>query len=405
MAEPNSNQGNLTQFRILTGSYEHNLLCLSLIVPRNPEKTPVFQPIFHFESHSLSIYSISSSKRYLVTGSKDEHVKIYDLQKRKELGDLLAHQGSVNTLKFSNNGKWLLSGSNDNTIIIWGVQDWELFGKLKGHKDAVNDLAIHPSNKIAISCSNDNTLRLWNLMTVKKAAVLKLKYKITKAQKPQIIRWSLEGNYFVVALMNRVLIYDTNTSKVVHIMKMKHTIMHMEIYKIKEVEYLVISLNNASIEFFDLHKVIDSHKDDDEEEEEEETKKPDEPEFRLIGHASRVKDFKLFQPSDCDTVFFISISSDGKIVVWNMDTKDQIAVYDAGERLNCVEVVPEAVEKTATMRKRQLEATDSGYKTESEYETDGEGSRKILFGTGGNKKKRTKNKKMKRENKASVEIE
>lgn len=397
------------QFRILTGSYEHNMLCVSLILPSDKAKTPVFQPIFHLESHSLSIYCVSASKRYLVSGSKDEHIKIYDLQKRKELGDLLSHEGSINTLRFSNNGKWLLSGSNDKSIIIWRVKDWEIFGKLKGHKEAVTDLAIHPSNKIAISCSADNTLRLWNLMTVKKAAVLRLKYENTKAQKPQFIRWSISGDYFLVALLNKVLIYSTNTCKVVKILELKSTIMHSELYKIQDTEYLVIGLNNAFMEFYkfeELVKVSVSDSGSETESNEEETApKFDEPAFKLIGHTNRIKDFKIYRPEQSNTDYLVSISSDGKIVVWNIDTKEQIAVYDAGERLNCVEIVPESVEKADSMKKRTLE-DDQGYKTESEYETDGEGTKKMLFGNDTSQKKRKKNKnKAKNKKKADVQVE
>ena len=40
------------------------------------------------------------AKRYLVTGSNDEHIRIYDLQKEK-LGTLLSHNGTITSLKFS----------------------------------------------------------------------------------------------------------------------------------------------------------------------------------------------------------------------------------------------------------------------------------------------------------------
>lgn len=58
-------------------------------------------PIFHFQAHSLSIKCLAVSRRYLVSGSNDEHIRIYDLQKRKELGTLLSHQGSITALQFS----------------------------------------------------------------------------------------------------------------------------------------------------------------------------------------------------------------------------------------------------------------------------------------------------------------
>lgn len=206
---------NKNQFRIIVGSYEHNLLCLSLDLSTTSK--PIFTPIFHFQAHSLSIKCLDISKRYLVSGSNDEHIKIYDLQKRKELGTLLQHQGSITALKFSqtedkSNNKWLLSASEDHKIIIWRIKDWENFGTLKGHTARINDLDIHPSSRIAVSVSDDHSIRLWNLMTVKKAAVLKLK---NYNQNGQYVRWlGANGEYFAVALLNKVLIYSTSDAKV-----------------------------------------------------------------------------------------------------------------------------------------------------------------------------------------------
>lgn len=398
------------QFRIITGSYEHTLLCVSVNVPKDDKSSPIFQPIFHLEPHSLLIYCLNNSKRYLVSGSKDEHIRIYDLQKRKELGNLMGHQGSINVLQFSNNGKWLLSGSSDNSIIIWRVEDWEIFGRLKGHTEPVNDLAIHPSNKIAISCSNDNTLRLWNLMVQKRSAasILRLKYEDTNGENPLKIRWSADdsGKYFVVALLTKIMVFDTKTCKILKVMNfgIKSSVMHFEIFKNTEEEEedqnLIVGLSNGKIQVFDLSKILNFKQKTVPNEEQKENKEnvilasSIVPEYSLIGHVNRIKDFKIYKNNKGDassTSYLVSISSDGKIVVWDLFKKDQVAVYDTGERLNCVTLVSESIEKANTMKKRELDAEDD-YKTESEYETDGEGSKKILFGNNKNKKSKQRKK-------------
>ena len=246
------------QFRIIVGSYEHNILCLSLDLSL---KTPLFTPIFHFQAHALSVKCLDVSKRYLVSGSNDEHIRIYDLQKRKELGTLLAHQGSITNLKFSksktengdgegSNNKWLLSASEDNKIIIWRVKDWENFGTLKGHIARINDVDIHPSNRVAISVSEDHSIRLWNLMTVKKAAVLKLR---NYSQNGQFVRWIGNGDYFAVALLNKVLIYKTAAAKVhCEIDMNKKTIMHLETETLDGKIYICVA--TVSYTHLDVYK-------------------------------------------------------------------------------------------------------------------------------------------------------
>ncbi|KAM9938025.1 hypothetical protein OXX80_002452 [Metschnikowia pulcherrima] len=376
----------MTQFRIMVGSYEHNLLCLSLIMKGTAEA--VFTPIFHFQAHTLSIKSIDIAKRYLVTGSNDEHIRIYDLQKRKELGTLLSHQGTVTTLKFSKessktndlskSGKWLLSGSEDGKIIIWRTKDWETFGTLKGHSGRVNDLDIHPSGRVAISVGTDNTIRLWNLMTAKKAAVLKIKGKDHVGQPADIVRWISEGKHFVVGLLNQLFIYElSEQAQIVKKVQFKSTLMCLETISIDNKEYLVVGLNNGAIQFYDVAKTLSDEN--------------PEPEFTLQGHSNRVKGIS-FMCSESDThnvPFLVSVSSDGKIVVWNLTKRDQVAVYDSGERLNCVAVCGESVEKADTMKRRyeDVEGGEGNEPSDTEYETDGEELRKVLLATKSKKRK------------------
>lgn len=390
----------ITQFRIMVGSYEHNLLCLSLVL--NEKTEPVFTPIFHFQAHALSIRSIDIGKRYLVTGSNDEHIRIYDLQKRKELGTLLSHQGTVTTLRFSrevaqdkeethNSGKWLLSGSDDGKILIWRTKDWELFGTLKGHQGKVNDLAIHPSGRVAISVSTDKTIRLWNLMTAKKAGVLKIKGKDHLGQLGEFVRWTGSGKHFVVALLNQIFVYELDSeARLVNKLKYGSTLMCMEILVVEDVEYLVTGHGDGSIEFLELGRVLNVEK----------TNPNIEPTFVLRGHLNRVKDLSFFneEPDVHGVPYLVSVSSDGRIVVWNLTEKvrDQVAVYDSGERLNCVAVCGEGVERADTM-KRPIEDVEKFDGSESEYDTDGEELRKVLL-------KDTKKKKGKKQKKSKVSV-
>ncbi|KAH3900104.1 related to Protein MAK11 [Saccharomycodes ludwigii] len=402
------------QFRIIVGSYEHNILCVSLDLSLSE---PLFSAIFHFQAHALSVKCLASCKRYLVSGSNDEHIRIYDLQKRKELGTLLSHQGSITALKFSgetvnfetkesdprSKGKWLLSASEDKTISIWRVKDWEKFGVLKGHTARINDIDIHPSNRIAISVSDDHTIRLWNLMTIKKAGILKLrKYN----QNGQFVRWCGENSeFFVVALTNLILFYKTSDAKVFHEIELSagKTIMHLEVVKIEGVEYVVVALNDGNVSFFNTNflKEETAQKQLDEEELDDindfQGTKAD---FSLLGHSNRVKDFKIYE--NPFGLYLVTIGSDGRIVVWNLHSRDQIAVYDCGERLNCLSLISEDVEKFDSMKKRTLTEADLEGE-QSEVEADPEELKKIMLG--GKNKRKKKGSMGKKAKKVTVELE
>ncbi|KAK9463597.1 WD40-repeat-containing domain protein [Lipomyces oligophaga] len=373
--------------RVLTGSYEHQLLCLSLAASRSafthssnivspsdkPTSPNVFTPIFHFAPHTASIRCIAHAKRYLVTGGNDEHIRLYDLQKRKEIGTLMHHEGSVTSLQFvktasGNSGKWLVSGGEDGKILIWRTKDWEVLADMKGHKGGVNDIAIHPSGKIALSVGQDRTLRLWNLMTAKNASVLKL------PGPPAIqVSWNSAGDRYAVGWQRRISIYDMN-SKVLSTISLQSNLYKLdygEIYEEEDIskDYLFYSDSNGKILCCDVAKATES---------EIPTL------FELVAHTARVKDFAfctrqisatISGRSEADlgrkTTFMSSVSSDGKIVIWNIQSREPIAVYETGERLNCCSLVPEEVERYDTMKRvRETEEVDE---SESEDLEDGDG--------------------------------
>lgn len=397
-----------TQFRILAGSYEHNLLCLSLMLRDRVE--PVFQPIFHFQAHTRSIKTIDVARRYLVTGSNDEHIRIYDLKKRKELGTLLSHQGTVTSLKFSRdvnedgpgkrtekNGRWLLSGSEDGKINIWRTKDWELFGTLKGHQGRVNDLDIHPTGRLAISVGSDKTIRLWNMMTAKKAASLKIKGKDHLGQSGELVRWTPDGKHFLVALLNQLFVYElAEEAKLIRKLKFQSTLMCLEVVAIEDKAYFAVGLNNGSIEFYDAATCIKAEEEEKEEKEEKEEEAGEKekdnvvkPAFTLQGHSNRIKGMSFIcNEEDTHNVpYLVSVSSDGKIVVWNVSSscKDQVAVYDTGERLNCVTVCGELIESPESL-KRSHESAEMPSETEYETDTDAVELRKAILGSKKQKK-------------------
>lgn len=403
--------------RILVGSYEHSLLCLAATLPLKKEddekdtREPHFVPIFHFAAHSLSIKTMDLAKRYLVTGANDEHIRIYDLQKRKELGTLLQHQGSITKLCFSNEtnseqyplhkqANWLLSSATDGTILLWRTKDWELFKILKGHKGAVYDLSIHPSNRIAISTGEDQTVRLWNLMTGKKASGLKLKGAWTRGEKPEYVRFSPDGEWFVVGFRNRLMIWKTREGKLYSLWKTtnRKVMMCMEFLTLNNKDYLVMGFSDGTVQFWDftldnfpMQEKISGDPSS--------TPELPKPEHSLQGHSIRIKGISFYKEKRGDESFvnlMVSISSDGQIVIWNLETMSEMAVYSTGERLNTVCVVEDAIEKTTTMKPiYDPTKTEEGYGTESEYESDAEGLAEIMQGKSNTKKKMTKRAKLK----------
>ncbi len=59
--------------------------------------------------------------------------------------------------------KWIVSGSEDNTIKVWDLKLGHLIHTFTGHKGSVESVAICEKSKCIVSGSCDMTIKVWNL--------------------------------------------------------------------------------------------------------------------------------------------------------------------------------------------------------------------------------------------------
>ena len=63
---------------------------------------------------------------------------MYDVRKKKEIGLLTLHEGTINSIAFYQSSS-MLTASDDGTICIWDTKDWVNLKTLKGHKSVLRD--------------------------------------------------------------------------------------------------------------------------------------------------------------------------------------------------------------------------------------------------------------------------
>jgi WD40 repeat protein len=113
------------------------------------------------------VYSVSFSPdgKTLATGSSDQTIKLWDVQKGKVLHTLEGHEGKVMSVSFSSDSKILATGSFDKKIKLWDVHNGNLIQTLSGHKNQVYSVNFSPdrNSKTLATGSFDNTIKLWSL--------------------------------------------------------------------------------------------------------------------------------------------------------------------------------------------------------------------------------------------------
>ncbi|KAK2822700.1 hypothetical protein Q5P01_022765 [Channa striata] len=189
---------------LIAGSYEQITFGYRV---KTDEKEWTAKADFTHHAHTASISAVAASERFVVTGSKDETIQLYDMKKKTEHGALLHHDGTITCLEFYGTSH-LLSGGEDGLICVWSTKKWECLKSIKAHKGHVTSLSVHPSGKLVLSVGTDKTLRTWNLINGRSAFIKNIK------QNAQIVKWSPDGAKYVVVVNDKVNIYDLETASV-----------------------------------------------------------------------------------------------------------------------------------------------------------------------------------------------
>jgi len=115
------------------------------------------------EGHGECIYSLQFNDQYLVSGSRDRSLKIWDLETRRCLRTLAKHRGSVLCLQFDSDPEEdiVVSGSSDSDVIIWRFSTGTEIQTLRhAHRESV--LNVKFDKRILVTCSKDKTIKIFN---------------------------------------------------------------------------------------------------------------------------------------------------------------------------------------------------------------------------------------------------
>ena len=122
-----------------------------------------------FTGHPFPVFSVALSPdgRSLVSGSFDKTIKLWELSSGRELRTFTGHTAPVSSVALSPDGRYLVSGSDDNTIKLWEFSSGRHVRTFTGHADGVTSVALSPDGRYLVSGSYDGTVRLWDVSTGK----------------------------------------------------------------------------------------------------------------------------------------------------------------------------------------------------------------------------------------------
>ncbi|KAI9883053.1 MAG: protein with putative role during mitosis [Watsoniomyces obsoletus] len=116
------------------------------------------------EAHRECVYTIQYTGRFLVSGSRDKTIRVWNLDtQRLAKAPLTGHAGSVLCLQFDahEDEDVIISGSSDTDVIIWRFSTGTQFKKIRhAHSEPVLNLRF--DRRYLVTCSKDKTIKIWN---------------------------------------------------------------------------------------------------------------------------------------------------------------------------------------------------------------------------------------------------
>ncbi|KAJ3328259.1 hypothetical protein HDU76_010286 [Blyttiomyces sp. JEL0837] len=135
-----------------------------VVSPAPPPPAGSSSPVGPYRSisgHAGSVLCLQYDHRYIVTGSSDSTIIVWDFKTGRKLHVLEGH--SYHVLDVRLNEDRIVSCSKDTTVKIWNLLTGKLIYNLEGHHAAVN--AVHLNGDLVASASGDCLIKLWNIRT------------------------------------------------------------------------------------------------------------------------------------------------------------------------------------------------------------------------------------------------
>lgn len=126
--------------------------------------------------HTGAVGAVACSKKwrnFFVSGSSDRTIKVWSIEglisdneepiSLKAKAVVAAHDKDINSLAIAPFDSYVCSGSQDRTACIWKLPDLVCVAKLKGHKRGIWSVEFSPVDKCVLTASGDKTIKMWAL--------------------------------------------------------------------------------------------------------------------------------------------------------------------------------------------------------------------------------------------------
>eukprot|EP00350_Pseudokeronopsis_sp_OXSARD2_P012413 CAMPEP_0170540632 /NCGR_PEP_ID=MMETSP0211-20121228/602_1 /TAXON_ID=311385 /ORGANISM="Pseudokeronopsis sp., Strain OXSARD2" /LENGTH=335 /DNA_ID=CAMNT_0010843117 /DNA_START=28 /DNA_END=1035 /DNA_ORIENTATION=+ len=163
---------NETKEFLISGSRDKSLMIWDIIERKEEDEEKEWgtaRKILKGHSHFISDLQLSQDSRYVLSASWDGSLRLWDLRKGITTRRFVSHSKDVLTVAFSPDNRQIASGGRDKNLKIWNtLGECKFTVEQNAHTDWVSCVKFYQDAKtpIVVSASWDKTIKVWDNNTM-----------------------------------------------------------------------------------------------------------------------------------------------------------------------------------------------------------------------------------------------
>ncbi len=121
--------------------------------------------------------AFSPNSKFIVTGSYDNTIKLWDLESAKEIRSFNQHTDRIKSIVFSPDGNKILSTSGDNTAIIFDILTGKVLQTFTIDAESLVKAVFSPDGNKVLTMNNRDETKVWDIATGKEIGTYSKSFK------------------------------------------------------------------------------------------------------------------------------------------------------------------------------------------------------------------------------------
>ena len=126
----------------------------------------------------IRYFVITQNEKYLVSGSNDGIIRIWDLASLNNLKNLRFHQAKIISMDVDRDSRFVLSYGSDNLICFWNLTTLRLEKSFHGPNYSIYCIKFCGTSKYFITASDDKIIAIWDMLNQNFILKMNLGFKV-----------------------------------------------------------------------------------------------------------------------------------------------------------------------------------------------------------------------------------